>query len=202
MTNGWTTANLREGIRRVSEKIAECADELNKLDGMLGDGDLGVTVSRGFRNLVDELPDLPDDIGMALLKCAQAFTRVSGSTYGTLLATGMMSAAKITRGKTVISWREISPLLAEAINAMARRGKSQLSDKTLLDAIEGARKATEGLDNPDEIAKAANNGVAMALEQFRLQPSRQGRARIFGEKSIGLDDPGMVAFKRIVEGLL
>jgi dihydroxyacetone kinase-like protein len=178
-----------------------CADELNTLDGSLGDGDLGVTMVRGTRSLVDVLPDLPDDVGLALLKCAQVFTRVSGSTYGTLLATGLMSAAKSTKGKTTIPWSETSALLGEAISAMSRRGKAELGDKTVLDAIEAARVATDGLDQPGKIVKEADQAIAHALEQFRDQPARQGRARIFGEKSIGLDDPGMVAFKYIVESL-
>lgn len=201
MPDGLTTAALSEGIRRIAAKMEDCHDELNRLDGLLGDGDLGVTMVRGVRSLVDELPNLPDDVGMALLKCAQVFTRVSGSTYGTLLATGLMSAAKQTRGRTVVPWQEISPLLAEAVAAMSRRGKAELGDKTVLDAIEAVRAATDGLDDPGEIAKAANDAVADALERFRNQRSRQGRARIFGNKSIGLDDPGMVAFQRIVESL-
>lgn len=201
MAEGLTTAALSEGIRRIAAKMEACADELNTLDGSLGDGDLGVTMVRGTRSLVDELPDLPDDVGLALLKCAQVFTKVSGSTYGTLLATGMMSAAKSTKGKTAVPWSETSALLAEAISAMSRRGKAELGDKTVLDAIEAARVATDGLDQPGKIVREADEAITQALEQFRDQPARQGRARIFGEKSIGLDDPGMVAFKYIVESL-
>jgi dihydroxyacetone kinase-like protein len=43
--------------------------------------------------------------------------------------------------------------------------------------------------------------VAECLDRFRHQPARQGRARIFGEKSVGKDDPGMVALQRIIEAL-
>lgn len=202
MTDGWTTADLRVAMERICKKIEEHADELNRIDGTLGDGDLGITVSRGFRTLFDELPNLPEDTGLALLKCAQSFTKVSGSTFGTLLATGMMGVAKAVKGRTLVLWNETSSLLGVAIDAMSSRGKAQLGDKTVLDAVEGARKATEGLDDLDQIIKATNDGIALALEHFRNQPSRQGRARIFGEKSIGLDDPGMIAFKRIIECLL
>jgi dihydroxyacetone kinase-like protein len=201
MSEGLTTAALREGMSRIAAEMEACSDELNRLDGLLGDGDLGVTMVRGVRGLVQELPNLPDDVGMALLKCAQVFTRVSGSTYGTLLATGLMSAAKQTKGRTTIPWQEISSLLGEAITSMSRRARSELGDKTVLDAIEAVRVATGGLDDPIEIVEAADGAVADALERFRNQLSRQGRARIFGDKSIGLDDPGMVAFKRMIESL-
>jgi dihydroxyacetone kinase-like protein len=201
MPGGLTTTALREGMKRIAAKMEACNDELNQLDGLLGDGDLGVTMVRGVRGLAEELPNLPDDVGMALLKCAQVFTRVSGSTYGTLLATGLMSAAKKTKGQTVVPWEEIPSLLGEAISAMSRRARSELGEKTVLDAIEAARVATDGLDDPGEMAQAADDAVAEALDKFRYQLSRQGRARIFGEKSVGLDDPGMVAFKRMVESL-
>ena len=201
MSDGLTIDVLRNGLKRICEKIEQCADELNELDGALGDGDLGVTMVRGARGITAELPNLPDDVGMALLKCAQAFTKISGSTYGTLLATGLMSAAKAARERTEVPWSEISSLLAGAIEAMSKRGRSQLGDKTVLDAIEAARLATEGLEDPKEMVEAIDKAVADSLEEFRNQTSRQGRARIFGEKSVGLYDPGMVVFKRMIESL-
>lgn len=201
MAGSFDTKCLRQALARVAVKMEACADELNALDAQLGDGDLGVTMVRGARAIAAELPNLPDDVGMALLKCAQAFTKLSGSTYGTLLATGLMSAAKAAKGRTEIPWSEISPTLAGALNGMAQRSGGKLGDKTVLDAMEAVRAATEGLDEPGAIATAARQGVVACLEKFRNQPARQGRARIFGEKTVGMDDPGMVAFERIVEGL-
>jgi dihydroxyacetone kinase-like protein len=201
MSEGLTTAALREGLGRIATRIEASADDLNTLDGALGDGDLGVTMSRGMKSLAAELPVLPDDLGAALLKCAQAFTKVSGSTYGTLLATGLMSAAKKLKGQTAMPWGEMSALLGEALDGMMRRGKGALGDKTVLDALEAARAATVGLSDPAQMAQAADEAVAAALERLRPQPAKQGRARIFGDKSVGRDDPGMVAFKRMIEAL-
>ncbi len=202
MENGFTTDTLREGFGRMIAKLETCADELNALDAVLGDGDLGVTMVRGAKSVQAELENLPDDVGMAFLKCAQAFTKISGSTLGTLLATGLMSAAKATKGRREVPWNEVSSLLAGAGDSMSSRSQGQLGDKTILDALEAARAATEGLEDPAAMVSAANEAVDSALERFRNQASRQGRARIFGDKSIGQDDPGMVAFKRILESLL
>jgi len=201
MSTGLTTPVLCEAMKRVVAKLEACAEELNALDAALGDGDLGVTMVRGGRSVLAELPSLPEDVGLALLKCAQALTRLSGSTYGTLLATGLMSAAKSTKGRREIPWAEVSSLLEGAVAAMSQRGGGTLGEKTVLDAVDAARTATSGLDDPTALAAAADQAVGAALAQYRVQPSRQGRARIFADKSIGLDDPGMVAFKRIVEAL-
>jgi dihydroxyacetone kinase-like protein len=196
-----TTDSIRWAIDRLQEAMDTAAGELNELDGALGDGDLGVTLSHAARRLRDDRPNLPADVGMALFQCAQAFTRVTGSTYGTLLATGLMAAAKATRGRTAVPWTEISSLLAAALQAMSDRGKGSLGDKTVLDSLDAARRATEGLAEPAALVAAANREVGRILAELRDRPFRQGRARIFGDKGLGRDDPGMVAFKRIVESL-
>jgi len=201
MDGAITTDTIRRAIGRLKEKMDACAGELNELDGALGDGDLGVTMSRTAQRLLDDRPNLPEDVGMALLQCAQAFTRVTASTYGTLLATGLMAAAKATRGQTSVPWTEVSTLLAAALKAMSDRGKGQLGDKTVLDAVEAVRGAAAGLADPATLAAAASRAVATALGEFRGRPFRQGRARIFGEKGLGRDDPGMVAFQRMIESL-
>jgi len=202
MSPEWTTATLRAAIARIADRMEECRSELNERDGQLGDGDLGVTLANGFSNLRGVAADLPDDVGMALMSCAQALTRSGGSSYSTLLATGLMAAAKETRGKQSTAWAEIPDLLAIALEKMAARGKSALGEKTVLDAVEAARAgAVAGGSDPVAMAREAKVAVAEAIERFRNQPCRQGRARIFAEKSKGLDDPGMVAFQRIIEAV-
>jgi dihydroxyacetone kinase-like protein len=202
MTTTMTTNSIRWAIGNLKEKMDAAASELNELDGALGDGDLGVTLSQGFRHLQDDAPNLPDDVGMALLQCAQAFTRVTASTYGTLLATGMMTAAKATRGQNAVPWTEIPKLLAAALKSMSDRGKGQLGDKTVLDALNAVRLATEGVDEPTAQVNAAIKAVDQTMADFRGHPFRRGRARIFGDKGLDLDDPGMVALKRIIQSLI
>jgi dihydroxyacetone kinase-like protein len=201
MTTGLTTESLCRGLRRISVKVQESADELNSLDGKLGDGDIGVTMSNGMKLVSASLDDLPADVGMALFKCAQAFSSVSGSSFSTLLATGLMSAAKECKGRIEVPWGETADLLGGAIEKMASRGRSELGEKTVLDALEAVRQAAVAKDDPAEILAAADAAVAQTLETFLQKPNKQGRARMFGEKSIGQHDPGMVVIKRILDGL-
>ena len=96
--------SLKSGFGAICERMDACAEELNALDGKLGDGDLGVTLQRGARDLRAALDDPQDDLGVFLMKCAQAFTRTSGSSFGTLLATGLMAGAKSLRGRRETAW--------------------------------------------------------------------------------------------------
>jgi phosphoenolpyruvate---glycerone phosphotransferase subunit DhaL len=199
-TTSLTTAVLADGLRRIAAHMETVAEALNAADGQLGDGDLGVTMQRAGRELMKVLSTLPDDIGMALLACAQAVTRVSGSSYGTLLATGLMAAAKATRGATEVPWSEVSALLHGALQAMMARGKASLGDKTVLDALDAAARAVDGVA-PAQMLAAASSAVEDTMTRLRGQQAKIGRARIFAERSAGLDDPGMLAFREILRAL-
>jgi len=201
MTVGFTTETLQQAIGRVRVKLETCQAELNTIDGQLGDGDIGISMVDGINGVASILDDLPEDVGMALLKCAQAFSSTGGSSFTTLIATGLMSAAKGTRDQTTVPWSSVPDILGAAIEKMAARGRSQLGEKTVLDALEAIRLGLGNTDDPDQMLKNADQAVEDALEEFRMKPCRQGRARIFGNKSIGLDDPGMIVIKRVLEGL-
>ena len=200
MSNELTANSIHWAMGRIKIAILAHADELNARDGAIGDGDLGVTLSRSVE-LFSATPPAGDDVGMVLLGYAKLLTGTVGSTYGTLMATGLMAAAKLTKGRTQIPWTEVSSLLGAAGAAMAARGKSQLGDKTVLDAVEAARGATEGIAEPEKLASAAAEAVKATTAEFRMRVFKQGRARIWGEKGIGMEDPGMMAFQYMLESL-
>ena len=196
-----TTDSIKTAATKIAKLMEESADELNAADGLLGDGDLGITMVRGFREIIEVRDSLPDDVGMALFQCAKAFTKSSGSSYGTLLATGLMSVAKKKKGQQEIQVEEISALLNDALDAMKQRGKAELGDKTVLDVIAASSQAAKDQSDGSSVLKAINDAVTSTIDEFRSRQSKIGRARIFSEKSIGLDDPGMLAFRKMLEAL-
>ena len=196
-----TTDSIKTAATKIAQLMEESADELNAADGLLGDGDLGITMVRGFREIIEVRNSLPDDVGMALFQCAKAFTKSSGSSYGTLLATGLMSVAKKKKGQQEIQVEEISALLNDALDAMKQRGKAELGDKTVLDVIAASSQAAKDQSDGSSVLKAINDAVTSTIDEFRSRQSKIGRARIFSEKSIGLDDPGMLAFRKMLEAL-
>ena len=196
-----TTDSIKTAATKIAQLMEESADELNAADGLLGDGDLGITMVRGFREIIEVRDSLPDDVGMALFQCAKAFTKSSGSSYGTLLATGLMSVAKKKKGQQEIQVEEISALLNDALDAMKQRGKAELGDKTVLDVIAASSQAAKDQSDGSSVLKAINDAVTSTIDEFRSRQSKIGRARIFSEKSIGLDDPGMLAFRKMIEAM-
>jgi len=194
-------AAMQAAIGRLALAMERDFELLNSADGALGDGDLGVTMTRGMRAIVEKSEELPEDLGQALLACAQAFTKSSGSSYGTLLATGIMAIARQVKGETEVSAGRVSELAALARDQMQARGKAELGGKTVLDSLDAVAQATEGKSDPSQVADAAATAVTEALDTFRDRKATVGRARIFGDKSVGMDDPGMLAMERIVKAL-
>lgn len=172
---------------------------LNDLDGKLGDGDLGVTLINGFNNMATIADSLPDDVGKALLESARAMTKVSGSSFGTLMGISLMAVAKKTKGQTEVPWSSMPDLLQTALDAMIARGGANLGDKTVMDSLDAAILEIRGLEEPDRMIEATREAADCALDIFYERECKVGRARIFGAKTIGMDDPGMVAFKLMVD---
>ena len=61
MPRGMTTESLRRGFELIAAEMQARAEELNSLDGKLGDGDIGITMAQGTASVRDMLPELPDD---------------------------------------------------------------------------------------------------------------------------------------------
>ncbi|MFN0128621.1 MAG: DAK2 domain-containing protein [Verrucomicrobiales bacterium] len=194
----YTSQDIEAWLGQCADRMIAAASELNELDGRLGDGDLGATLEKCARLMRDALAvpsATPSDVFKA---CAIACTRASGSSFGTLMAVAFMTLAKSTVGKVALDPADVPPLLVQIIDALMARGRGTLGDKTLLDSLEAIRLAAAATPDPKSLHAQSLAAALQALDDFRVRPNLIGRARMFGEKSIGLDDPGMVAVARIL----
>lgn len=191
-------AQLLAAIDSIVTRLPDVAPELNALDGTLGDGDLGATLSSAA---LSEAVKGADPVAQTLRLLALACAKASGSSFGTFLAQGLLTAANVSRGKTVLSQADFAALLHAVVAALAQRGGATLGDKTVIDGLHALALALEhqpAQDNPRALMRAT---LLATLDQFRQRPNRIGRARMFAERSIGLDDPGQAALLRMVEAL-
>jgi dihydroxyacetone kinase-like protein len=194
----YTTADIQSWLGQCAARMMAAAPELNELDGRLGDGDLGATLENCARLMLEGLASpsaSPSDLFKA---CALACTRASGSSFGTLMAVAFMTLTKSTANRNSFNSEDVAPLLAEVRDALMARGRSKLGDKTMLDSIEAIRVTAAAASGGALLQSECLLAALQALDSLRDQPNRVGRARMFGEKSIGLDDPGMVAVARIL----
>lgn len=196
-----SSKDLQAALGRWCAALETAATELNALDGQLGDGDLGATLSKCAANVSESLPTLPDDIAAIFKTCASACAKASGSSFGTLLAVAFLTASKGIGDTTTITRADLVRLLNGAVNALAARGGAALGDKTMLDSIDAIARSVEVHGDGDDLRGVAVAAAQRALDNFRDKPNRIGRARMFADKSIGMDDPGMVAILRMAQSL-
>jgi phosphoenolpyruvate---glycerone phosphotransferase subunit DhaL len=170
------------------------ADQLTVLDQAIGDGDHGVNMRRGFDAIAaarDELAALP--LGQALQKAGMALVMkvggASGPLYGSLLMAMGKAAAELPGDGA-----GVAGLFAEGIEAVKKRGRSDVGQKTMLDVLVPALRALEagsadGLA-PGELLERVRAAAEEGLAATRPMQATTGRASYLGARSIGHLDPG------------
>ena len=192
---------IATALLRCANRVEPFAVELNELDSRLGDGDLGATLQKCAAQLKTALAMPAPSTDELFKRCAMACARASGSSFGTLLGVAFASCAKQTVGQSEIAPNAMPGLLKGVLDALISRGGASLGDKTVLDPLAAVQTAVTGLGDRESQYRASIGAVEATLAAFRDKPNRIGRARMFAEKSIGMDDPGMVAFKRLLEAI-
>jgi dihydroxyacetone kinase-like protein len=182
-------------LRAAADVIIEHRDELVELDRVIGDGDHGENMQRGFQTFVVAVsraaPDTPGAV-MKLLATTLISTvgGAAGPLYGTAClraATSLGDAAELTPESTVAALRA-------ALGGVVARGKAEVGDKTMVDALTPAVDAAaealaDGADVPGVLAAAADAAEKGAESTVPLV-ARKGRASYLGERSAGHLDPG------------
>ena len=112
-----------------------------------------------------------------------------------------LAVSKRLGGRKELAWGEVPALLEVARDTISARGRSELGQKTVLDAIDAAARAMQPYSDPEPMLAAGLRAVQEAITTFRDRPAQIGRARIFAAKSVGLDDPGMRAFEVMLSAL-
>ncbi|MCS3431317.1 dihydroxyacetone kinase subunit L [Klebsiella sp. BIGb0407] len=199
----FTVNDLKLAGQRIAAACQQSQEMLCEADSRLGDGDLGLTMDKGWRQIAEDSENWPDDISQALFQCSKSLQKACASSFGTLQATAFMAMAKYCKEKQLseISTSDIAPLLTVAYQSMMARGKGELGQKSVLDIIYQLSEALAPALSASELKTTAITSVNNTLDEFRQKPNLLGRARMFPEKSIGLDDPGMLAIKVIVEAI-
>jgi dihydroxyacetone kinase-like protein len=190
--------------------MCENRDYLIDLDRVVGDGDLGLTMSDGFRAAYQAGKDSPEtDIGKMLYTAGKAMSTAVPSTMGTLMASGLMQAGKVLKGKTEVKNEDIAIFFMAYEEGVMARGKAKVGEKTFLDGLDPAVEAMKAsLAAGDELSAVAEKAVRAAQEGFEKTTDMiavHGRAATRGEDSRSLEDPGaavamlmMTAFQKTI----
>ena len=204
-----STADLAD-VEAVVRTIATVAVDNEKyfgdLDAVVGDGDFGYSMARGFELVLQGWDDFDrTDIGTFLKKVAVVITSRIGGTSGPIWGTAFLRAGAAAGTAQVLSPGQVVEMLRAAIGGIKARGKSDIGDKTLLDALEPAVDTIEAsIGEGKSAAEALRAAAATARERAeatRSMIAKRGRAAYTGERSIGTLDAGAVAVAVMFEAL-
>jgi phosphoenolpyruvate---glycerone phosphotransferase subunit DhaL len=190
-----TSENALAWIRRYAEYLAENKEYLTKLDSEIGDADHGANMHRGFQAVINKDAELQGkDIGSLFKTVAMTLISTVGGAGGPLYGTFFLQASTSAAAKSELTAEEFVSTLEKGLAGVISRGKAQVGDKTMIDAMQPAIKRlrqslSEGATLSQALAKAAQDAEAGAKSTIPLI-ARKGRASYLGERSAGHQDPG------------
>jgi len=188
-----TPEHLQRAVKRIHEDVAGIRDALNAADRRLGDGDTGMTIEQVVASWQALAPEPAQDIAATLIALGRATAQATGSSLGSVLAIGFGAAGRAVRGSASLDRARMITALAAAREAISTRSGAAVGDKTILDSVANIERAFTAAADEDDLQAVALRAAEEAVTEYRDRESRIGRARMYGAKSVGSDDPGMLA---------
>lgn len=183
-------------FKRIAEMAEQNRDHLSKLDSDIGDGDHGVNLTIGFREVVLQLPQLESkvaDLSELMKKVGMILLSKVGGASGPLYGSFFMKMGMHIAGKQTVTFKEFCQMYQDGVEAVLARGKAELQDKTMVDAlIPGLEVLKQYQDGDDAIQSLERCVEAMKQGAESTIPlvAKKGRAMRLGERAIGHKDPG------------
>ena len=193
-------------VRTIATVAVDNETYFGELDAVVGDGDFGYSMARGFELVLQNWDDFDrTDVGTFLKKIAVVITSRIGGTSGPIWGTAFLRAGATAGTAAKLEPAQIVAMLRASIEGIKARGRSDVGDKTLLDALVPAVDTIEehvgqGHDTATTLRAAAVTAREQA-EATRPMQAMRGRASYTGERSIGTLDAGAVAVAVMFEAL-
>lgn len=199
--------HLPEMFEAVAAVMADMAETLCQMDAKMGDGDLGLTMRKGFGAMPQLLRDVEEpDMGKRLMKAGMKMSSVVPSTMGTLMASGIMTGGKAIAGATEMDAKTYLSYLKGFAAGIGKRGKCVRGERTVLDAIGAAADSLEAAltENPGlglaEAGMIALEGAENGVEATRAMEPKYGKAAVHKAAAAGVADQGACAGMYMIRG--
>ncbi len=193
-------------VDKMSEIIIREETAFCELDSHAGDGDFGMSVAKGFRQLKREWPEMlaaaKTDIGAFLEACSIVIMAHCGGASGPIWGSAFRAAGKATAGKMFLSVSDMAAMLQAAVDGIQTTGARSfgrgavVGDKTLIDALAPCAGFWAAAANTQKIVDVFRGAAAAAVEgaeQTKAFAAHMGRAGTVGHRSIGYPDAGAYA---------
>jgi dihydroxyacetone kinase-like protein len=195
---------LEAWVRQFAVLVAEHRTDLTELDSAIGDADHGINMDRGMQAVVEKLDASPVRAADELLKSV-GMTLVSnvGGASGPLYGTFFLRFGAACGASNTLSGDDVVKAFRAGVEGLVARGKPELGDKTMFDALQPALDALDdaighGQSNAEAFA-AAWQAACRGRDDTIPMVARKGRASYLGERSAGHQDPGATSAALLFE---
>jgi len=202
-----TKSQIIAWLKKTADVLHENRAYLTELDSAIGDADHGINMDRGFQSVLQKMPEWEGaDIGGILKSVGMTLMSSVGGASGPLYGTFFLRSGMAVASQQELADGDVLKMLTAGVEGVLQRGRPQLGDKTMYDALAPALQALgASLGNGEDTVAALGNAVNAAqagLQATIPLQARKGRASYLGERSIGHQDPGATSSYLILKALL
>lgn len=206
-------------MKNIVKKLEEKKDYLNRLDGEIGDGDHGRTITNAFRKAEEILLESESgredearlsgenaDLGTLLKGIGKTIAFSTGAAAGPLYGTAFIEAGKAIESKEELHLEDWAKLVEAAEAGIIKRGRGRVGEKTMLDTLHPMVKTLKEMlaqNKPlKEALTRAKEAAREGMESTREMVSKRGRSSRLGERTRGHIDPGAASTYYIIEVII
>ena len=204
-----TIEEFKEMTIKIAERIQENKDYLCEVDAAIGDGDHGISMSKGFKEAEQRLLDLDKNelssIGEVFKVVGMSLLDKIGGAAGPIFSTIFLSGAKIAKDKETADLNLLAAMFEQAVEDVCKRGNSKPGDKTLIDslnpAVKSLKESAEKDVNLNEGINLAYQAAEEGLEATKDMAPKQGKSRYLKDRAIGHQDAGATSITIIFKAM-
>lgn len=198
-------ADARNMLVYIADKIIAKKSYLTEIDSAIGDGDHGIGMAGGMQKAKRKLLEMEgEENAYAVFEAAgKAMLMSMGGASGVIFGSLYLAGAKDAAAKGVLTAADLAQMERKSLKAIQERGKAQVGDKTMVDALAPAVEAMErnGDKGLLEMLKAAEAAAARGVEDTKKYQARFGRAKSLMERAVGYQDAGATSVWLIFQGM-
>ncbi|EEG73724.1 dihydroxyacetone kinase subunit DhaL [[Clostridium] hylemonae] len=198
-------ADARNMLLYIADKIIAAKPYLTEIDSVIGDGDHGIGMAGGMQKAKKKLLQMQDATNVyALFEAAgKAMLMSMGGASGVIFGSLYLAGAKDMEPKEELTAADLAAMERKSLLAIQERGKAEVGDKTMVDALAPAVEAMEREASGSllDMLNAAEEAARQGMEDTKKYIARFGRAKSLMERAIGHQDAGATSVWLIFQGM-
>ena len=197
--------DARNMLIYIADKVIAQKPYLTEIDSAIGDGDHGIGIAGGMQKAKRKLLQMQgtEDAYAIFEAAGKAMLLSMGGASGVIFGSLYLAGAKDVEPKSVLGAADIARMERKSLGAIQERGKAEIGDKTMVDALAPAVAAMEANSDKTllEMLKKAEEAAKQGVEDTKKYQAKFGRAKSLMERAIGYQDAGATSVWLIFQGM-